>query len=143
MTTKEEKQKLRVAASEHYTVRDYSPSDHNAIYKAWLAHAYYDNEMFRLMPHPLFRQRYAPVLDRIISQATVKVACLIEDADAIVGFAVYRGDVLHFVAVKKPWRKLGVATALVPAGISTYTHVTTIGKAISRKKKWVFDPFVI
>jgi hypothetical protein len=70
---------------------------------------------------------------------------LTDDPDVILGFSVYRRNVLDYVYVHKHHRRIGIATTLVPAGVDTITHVTknalTIWGSHERARSWKFDPF--
>lgn len=81
------------------------------------------------------------MLEVIIWRSQVKVACLEEEPDVVLGYAVYEGETLHWVFVKKAWRKLEIASKLVPKKISRITHITKLGKSL-KDKEWVFDPFL-
>lgn len=65
----------------------------------------------------------------------VRVCCLREDPDVILGYAICEGDhILHYVHVKEAWRKFGIATSLLPKKFDVITFVTLIGFIIVTKK---------
>jgi hypothetical protein len=71
------------------------------------------------------------------------VACLKDDADTILGYSVIEGKRLHWVFVKRVWRKIGIGASLVPPFIDSVSHLTEIGKSILEKQKGViFNPFL-
>jgi len=73
---------------------------------------------------------------------TVKVACMKDAPDVILGYSVYSGTRLDWVYVKDRWRGLGVAKDLVPTNITTVSHVTDTGRSILKKNSDIlFDPF--
>lgn len=66
---------------------------------------------------------------------TVKIACLSDDPDQIVGYSVLSKDNLEWVYVKIDYRKQGVATLLCKGFQSITTPYTAIGRSIAEKKK--------
>lgn len=73
----------------------------------------------------------------------IKIACLNEDPDVILGYSVMEGDhTLHFVFIKEIWRKMGIAKQLVPKSVVTTTHLTKVGR-MAKPKSWRYDPFLL
>lgn len=130
------------------TIRDYDISDKNFIYSTFLKGVYYGSDWTSAIDKATFFHAYPAVLARLLSRdgVTIRVACLTEDLTTVLGYAVLenRTNVLHFIYVKQPWRGQGIATALVAGSeISIVTHITKPGDAIRKKKKLVFNPFLI
>jgi GNAT superfamily N-acetyltransferase len=125
------------------TVRDYCEADQGFVYKTWLRGLYYSNDWVKEIPTCIYYGYYPNVINFVLSspKTQVKLAVLKEDLDVILGYAVFEEEKLHWVFVKPPWRKLGIAKMLVPENITTVTHLTFIGRAIKQKKKLVFNPF--
>lgn len=125
------------------TVRDKIESDESFILASWLNGLRYGNEWFKLIDSKCYYSSYHQVLDVMLRKPTVtiKIACLLEDPDIILGFSVYEGDRLDWVFVKQRWRNIGIAKQLVPDSITTVTHLTKPGKAIAKKKGLLFNPF--
>ena len=71
----------------------------------------------------------------------IKVACLVEEPDVILGFSVSHGDTLDFVFVKPDWRRIGIGTDLVPSEITSTSGFTRVGDIIRRKRGWSFNPW--
>jgi hypothetical protein len=115
-------------------------TDVGFIYSTWLKGLYYGNDWFRAIPQELYYDHYHQVIEKLLFNSTTTVACLSEDPDVIIGYAVYSKDTLHWVFVKNPWRKLGVAKKLIPDNIKRVTHLTILGKKLL-PETWVFDPF--
>jgi hypothetical protein len=81
------------------------------------------------------------VINALLSNGNVVVACLISDPETIVGYSVSNNDTLHWVYVKESWRRLGVAGMVVPNSVTRVSHITDIG-AKAMKKRYIFDPFL-
>lgn len=124
------------------TIRAAQESDLPFIFSTWLKGLYHGNEFFSLINKEAYFSNYHAVVTQILMRSTVQVACLIEDPDVVLGYSVSKGGTLHWVFVKKAWRKLGIAKMLVPASIDTVTHLTKIGQSL-RKPGWAFNPFQI
>lgn len=138
-------EKLLMTKNELVSIRDMQPEDKNFIYASWLRGLYYGESWFSLIPKNEFMQHYHKVIDFILNKPTVtiKIACLKEDADVILGYAVFEKDKLHWVFVKKNWRTIGIARDLVPSTTKTVTHLTKVGVSILHKHNLSFNPFVI
>lgn len=132
--------------TELYAVRDYLPGDKNFIYASWLRGLYYGEPFFREIPKDVFMENYHRVLEAILAkqEITVKVACLKDDPEVILGYSVLSPGVCHWVFTKAAWRGIGIAKSLVPQGTDTVSHITKVGLGILRKHSHLrFNPFVV
>ncbi len=129
--------------SELVTIREARPDDKSFIYSSWLKGLRFGNKWFEAIDQDTYFQRYHDVIEALLSRpdTSVKVACLVEDPDVILGYSVYTGQTVHFVFVKRAWRGIGIARSLVPPDLTTVTHLTDSGKAILIKHHLKFDPF--
>lgn len=127
-----------------FAIRSGVLSDKNFIMASWLRGLRYGNRWFGLIVADKFFKAYQNVIEAILSNPNtrVNVVCLKEDPDVILGYCVYSDDTLHWVFIKKAWRKIGLANAIVPKNISTVTHLTSVGESIIKKKNWEFNPFL-
>lgn len=125
-------------------VRDYMPTDFNFIIASWLKSLKYSNDWFGAIDSEVYYTNYQIIIKSILGRpnSRIKIACLREDNDVILGYSVYEEDKIHFVFVKSVWRKIGLARALVPAQFNTVTHLTNIGQNIIKNHPNVkFNPF--
>lgn len=131
--------------SNFYTVRDGLESDTAFIISSWLKSLYYGNSWFSLMPKQVFLDNYRFVLMALLPKSSIKVACLKDTPEVILGYVVSSKDetVIHFAYVKKDFRKIGVARLLAPKQANICTHTTASGLAIIKNKGWIFNPFLI
>ena len=129
--------------AEMYTIRDAIKADESFIFATWLKSLYFGDSWFSHTEKNSFMKNYHKLIESLLSQdgIQVKIACLKEDSDVILGYSMYKNNTLHYVFVKKDWRKAGIARALVPNHISTTTHATKVGLSILKKKNLIFDPF--
>ncbi len=80
----------------------------------------------------------------ISPNVNVKIACLKEDENVVLGYSVARKinevNILDFVFVKSAWRGIGIAKSLVPSPLHVVTSLTKSGKAL-KPKEVIFNPF--
>lgn len=125
--------------------RDLMPADLNFIYSTWLKGLRYGNDWFSFITKEAYFTFYHRIIELILEKPNViiKVACLKEDPDVILGYSVSEGLVLHWVFVKSAWRKIGIAKDLVPE-FKSVSHITAIAKSILITKfpTVEFNPFI-
>jgi len=124
-----------------YFIRTSNPDDQPFIYSTFLRSLYYGNSWFTLIKKDSFMKNYHRVVEALLQNSQIDVACLKEDPSVILGYVIHRANLLHFVFVKKVWRKIGIAKSLIPSKIDTVTHLTKQGILMLKKNNWEFDPF--
>lgn len=131
---------------ELYDIRDYVEDDKSFVMSTFLRGIYYGNTWFEMIPKDIFMNNYKYNVEAIVDNAktVIKVACMKDSPDVILGYSVVSGDfqTIHFVYVKKAWRKAGVGKSLVPKHPQFASHMTEVGKQLLPKiKPCVFNPF--
>lgn len=135
--------------SELYEIRDFQEDDTNFILATFLRGLYYGDFFWGEMPKDIFMANYKMFALNLIGSAKVaiKVACLKEDKSIILGYSLLSADfsAIHWVFVKKAWRKQGIARSILPQYPTTVTHLTATGKdlLIKFENKPIFNPFAI
>ncbi len=134
-----------------YTIVDATMDDNppesfvNLIYSKWLRTLRRGNDFFKLIDAESYYEAYQSYIEKILSNKSCRIryAVLSNDPDVILGFCVYRGNILDYIYVDRLSRKIGIASHLVPVGIDTITHLTRTGLSIwgSKCKGWKFNPF--
>lgn len=127
------------------TLRPGVIEDRAFILATWLKGLRFGNLWYRLIEDKIYFRMYHRVIESILAKpgVSITVACLKEDPMVIVGYSISEGDKLHWVHVKKAWRKIKTATALVSPNTQTVTHLTDTGKTIFLRKNWTFNPFTL
>ncbi len=128
------------------TTRAYHEGDKALVLASWLKGLYYGDSWFSLIPKDIFMKAYHALLERLLDApgVEIKVACLKDDPEVILGYAVYTNTVLHWIFVKKSWRKIGIAKMVCPAELTAVTHLTDLGKQLLRNRPGVvFNPFAL
>ncbi len=136
-------------SSEIVTIRPWKVGDENFILSTFLRGLYYGNDWFREIPKDIFMSHYHRVVERLLSHpgTAVRVACLREDEDVIVGYSISRPlqdgtSILDFVFVKSAWRKAGIGRSLLPPNFTSVSHLTKVGKSL-KPVNCVFNPFTL
>lgn len=124
-------------------IREGVQDDWSFIYSSWRRGLFYGNKHPAGIDEAEFMRNTQEKLERIMkdSRTDIRVACLIEDPSVIVGYAVTAPSTLHWVYVKKDWRQIGLAKALVPPGTQTATHLSKLGERL-KPSHWSYNPFV-
>lgn len=129
-------------------IRDGVEGDRNFILATLLRGLYYGDSWFSLIPKKIFMESYHPVAVWLLAlpSTKIKVACLKEDSDVILAYAIMsqEEDRLDWVFCKSAWRSIGLAKSLVPNTVKNVTHLTKVGLSILKSHPEVqFNPFLI
>lgn len=158
--------------SEIALIRNGKTEDSHFILATWLKSLYYGNEapkknsgvcepcyeemrtQFKViqnwiqeMPANVYYKNYGKIIEGILKKptTTIHIAALQEDEDVILGYSIQEPGILHYMYIKEVWRHIGLANKLLPKQLTTYTHLTKMGKSIMKKKfpDAEFNPFLI
>jgi GNAT superfamily N-acetyltransferase len=122
-------------------IRPGKAEDKAFIISTWVRGQYYGDAWFTAIDTEAYYMNYSKYLEALLIKSDITVACLSEDEDIILGYAVSSPGELHWVFVKKPWRAQGIARSLVAADVTTITSITKPGLAIAKKHNWKFNPW--
>lgn len=128
-----------------FITRPYMSSDKNFIYASWLKGLYHGNDWFNEIPTNVFFKNYQGALESILERPNVEIliACLPDDKEVILGYAVLEKNTIHWIFVKESWRKMGIAKELCSTwNITTCSHLTKVGKFLKKKYSLEFNPFI-
>lgn len=131
-----------------YNIRDATITDKNFILATFLRGLYYGETWFSEIPKAIFMDNYKKIAEQLIHSPKVvlKIACLPEDPDVIIGYSILSTDyqTVHFVYVKQVWRLKGVGRSLVPSHPTYVSHLTALGKSLlSKLNNAVYNPFSV
>jgi hypothetical protein len=116
-------------------------TDVSLILDSWLE-SYREEGANRHMSNDVYFAIYRPHVVALLQSAQVVVASNPADAWQIFGWACYAPGALHYVNVKRPFRRARVATRLVEAAGSprVATHTGVLWGPISRAWGLAYDP---
>jgi len=132
-----------------YEVRDYKPSDESFVLSTFLRGLYHGDSWFSKIPKDIFMDNYHIIAERLVRSpnVTIKIACLPDDPDVILGYSILSADysAMHWVYVKKIWRGKGIGRSLTPTRLEAVTHLSSLGESLlkAKLKDTVFNPFKI
>lgn len=100
-------------------------------------------DFFSSIDQDTFMKEYHGFLEGMFARpgTEIKIACLVEDPDVILGFSICHGSTINFVFVKPDWRRIGLATDLLPKEVTNVSGFTRVGDIIRRRKGWSFNPW--
>lgn len=101
---------------QNLVIRPGTPEDNDFVAKSW-AETFRGNPAERRIEESFFKRAVYPRIHAVLERAQVRVACPREDGHVVYGFAVLEPACIHMVYVRRTWRKLGIAKALL-AGVS-------------------------
>lgn len=129
-----------------YDIRDFNNKDRNLILATFLRGLYYGDSWFSLIPKNIFMNNYKLVAQALVDspKIVIKIACLKEDQEVILGYSILSSDyqTVVWVYVKSAWRKQGIGRSLVPKHPMHVSHLNALGKTLLHKlPNATFNPF--
>jgi len=130
-------------------IRNYRKNtDEDFVFSTFLFGVYYGNSWFNRIPKHIFMTNYRSFLTRLLESPStkVKMACLKEDENILIGYIIENPEqnALHWIYVKKEWRKLGIGKKLLSSNPRFVTHLSSQGENLLEKLEGaVFNPFII
>ena len=118
-----------------FIVRDGREGDKNFVLATFLRGLYYGESFFSQVPKDIFFDRYKHVAQALVNDPNtiLRVACLPEDEDVILGYSLQSRDskTLYWVFTKAAWRRRGVAKSLTQySNIEYVAHLTRLGESL-------------
>lgn len=96
-----------------FVVRERQQSDEGFVAQSWVDTFRGSDASLRRIEPGFFNRSVYPRVEEILKRAEVRIAGPADDELTIYGFAVLEHGIVHMVYVKKAWRKLGIAQALL------------------------------
>jgi hypothetical protein len=94
-------------------IRHVQPQDISFIYSTWLKSFKHDSMLGKSLRTGVFFENYREVIDHILSESTVLIACLPEDSNVIIGYLVFQPNIIHYAFIKESFRRLSVCRQLI------------------------------
>lgn len=122
-------------SNKEVVIRPYSfESDSSLIYDSWKKQVWFENHKKDEYIDPVFSRKLTKKIKSILESNTsrIRMACLKDDPNHIVGYSVMSSSTIEFVYVKIDFRKQGIATILVKGFMNSVEPSTKIGAAIAK-----------
>lgn len=126
-------------------VREGLEDDRNFVLSTMLRGLYYGDSHFSHMEKDFFMRDYHQVVEGLLKDGQLLVACFKDEPSVILGYALLSKDRynLHFVFVKKAWRNIGIMQSLIPEHLLFCTHLTKVGVSLLHKNPQIlYNPLL-
>lgn len=116
------------------------------IYSDWLNSLRYLNDWFNLIDQNAYFKTYHQVIEALLnrSNSQVRLAVLSDELDNCLGWSMSEDTTLHYLFVKRDFRRHGIGKSLLPAKVEFISHLTKTGKSLWQAKlpEAHFNPFL-
>lgn len=126
----------------NYKTRGLRPGDIAYITSTWMNSFRSNNKFASSILHRIYSSEHNSIINKILNSARVLIACDPEDEDHIFGYVVYSSiqsidlDIFHYVYIKAPFQKKGIARALIETAKESSKAVYT---QKNEKASWIAD----
>lgn len=128
-------------------LRPATQDDVNFVLNSWLK-SFKESSWFNISGKPYWRGHRLLIL-KLMRTKELTIACMKDDTNAIVGWSCTEPGVIHYVYVKRPFRRFGVAKTLLAWAYApgeynksiSYTHRTYHLNDIKLPTHWAFDMY--
>lgn len=121
-----------------YDIRDATAEDMAFVMATFLRGLYYGDPWYQQVPKDIFMDHYSKAAKAAWASPLfkIKVACLKEDSNIILGYSILSADdvAVVWLFVKSAWRRQGIGKSLLPENPIYVTHLTTLGKSLIKEK---------
>ena len=112
------------------------PQDEAFLYASWRNALWYAEDRDDSLSEKFYRvatQEIRKLIDR--PNVKIRIACMSDNADHIVGFAVFEDKHLHWIYVKSDYRNSGIGKLLSSGFETVAPPLTKFGRAIVNNKE--------
>lgn len=120
-------------------------TDEALIFQTWLKSYRYSDECKR-MNNPIFFPRFGKIIEKIMKDSIFVMACDPLDEDQVYGYLAYKyiDDlfILHFIYLKKKYRKLGLSLKMLESVKNNKPFVVTFANCYTDlfRDHCIYDP---
>jgi hypothetical protein len=108
------------------SVREGIESDKGIIWATMPKGVYYSGRSKQAIHKTVWFSHFHSYLANLLDTGLVFVACIEGDPSTILGYSLFQGECLHYVYVKKDFRRNGIGALLVEQVDFTSIHVPNI-----------------
>ena len=128
-------------------VRRLAPEDLGFVFSTWLKHLKQHSHLTRNISNTVFFPHYHKTIEKLLARSIVVVAHQPDEPNTILGYAVLEPPTIHWVYVKGPWRRFGIAKLML-SGIDlpncSFTHWTNDIEPLREKYPLaVYNPYLV
>ena len=126
-----------------FTYRPFLEADTNFILNSWLK-SYRSSGVTEHIPSTIYFTEHKKTVLRLMEDAKILVCCNPEDEEQIFGWTCYEEPlIIHFIYVKYPYRKFGMAKSLYNTiGSPTITsHLPRSYSELKKKYNLIYNPY--
>lgn len=130
-----------------WKIRSATSEDISFIYATWLPSYFVDTSYYKTVRNRIYYTNYREVIDNILLNARIDVACKEDEPNVIFGYMVSEPEIAHYIFIKEPFRGFKIARALYSNrfgkdDLVIITHQTKhLRPLIEHKENIVFNPF--
>lgn len=128
-------------------LRQATSEDASFLFSAWLK-SYRHNAAVHAAPNAVYFKYHHELIERTLSRSTILIAHPDDDAEQILGFAVFEERnglvICHYVYVKQPYRHTRIASEILNAvpRIDFFTHMNGRIHPAFVKHGAVYNPYL-
>lgn len=120
-------------------VRPPNPTDLWFIHDSWLK-SYWKSGHAPVKDWPTYFEGQAKRIDRLLVLSETRIACFDSSPDEIVGYAVVQGECVHWLYVKKDYRRHGAARVLAH-NCTVHSVRTGVGDKVAKALNLKYNPY--
>ncbi len=126
-------------------LRDATPEDESFIFSSWLVSFRENGDWPRRISKGRYFAEHKITVMKLLAVSSTLVACNPDKPGQILGYVVHQGrNILHWLYVKEPFRRDGLATRLLTEAQATdadCSHWTSAAAALGARLR--YDPFLL
>lgn len=132
-------------------IRNASEKDVPFIFNSWLKS--FKSSVFATQISPLiYFENHHKIIEELLKICKVSIICSSQDESQIFGYMVSQKieevNVVHYIYIKEPYRKLGLAKHVLNYNniklteAFFYTHKTKLASVLDKKYKLIYNPYL-
>jgi len=133
---------------EFFSIRKFDyKNDSDFVFSSWIS-SYQNSEFAKNIFLPIYQTNHRDLINKVLfnnNQTNAYIAVNKHDSNQFYGYAVGTADCLHFIYVKKIFRRLGIGTILLkelnlPKRVE-YSHYLAPIEHLMRRKEAFYNPY--
>ena len=125
-----------------FAIRDGVATDIPFVFRSWLT-SYRRSSFARGIRDRIYFANEHKAIERILRSCSIRVACINEDPEIILGYVVLGPSIVHYAFTKPAFRRMHILTRLLPDGDLEYTHRTEDSdRVLARLPRLTYNPYL-